>query len=668
MSEQLAMGRRAGSVQSSIESALKAVRAAIANYDQRIWRIDAPPLWRAAATPGALSAATAGVGVDVQFFEQYRHANRDRWRAHAIFALLLLPFLVWLSARSKRLFATNPELAQSGKALTRPISSWLVLVLLGALFFEADGPLLIQELALLLAVIPVLRLLPESVFKVLGKWPYAATGLYVLQRMGFALLDDPFWHRTHLLVVTALTLAALVWLMLGRRGPAESGLLGRAQRFARFVGYAAIAMLSISVVANLVGAVSLAEVLTEGTIDSGYIGLALFAGAGVLNAIVHLTLARRQGSRFDAVTQRAGPLLQAIARLINVAAVVVWILAILGSFRMLRPVLRALHAVLTYPLTLGKVSVTLGSVLLFGGAVYAAFWIARWMRVILNDEVLPKMALPRGVANSVATLSYYAVVLLGLMFALAAAGFQMSQFAIVFGALGVGIGFGLQNIVNNFVSGLILMFERPIQPGDTVEVTGTNGIVREIGMRATTLKTGEGADVVIPNGTLLSEKLINWTMSDLNRRVDVDLGVAYDSDLRKVAALMIDITKACDGISLQPAPAVIFRGFGPSSVDFGIRAWTGKFADHASIRTELAIQVAAALTKAGIEIPFPQQDVHIRSIAPEAGAELAKAPPATSTPSRESAASGSTPRSAMDTTNLPPSFDSDPDSRDSDPF
>ena len=303
-------------------------------------------------------------------------------------------------------------------------------------------------------------------------------------------------------------------------------------------------------------------------------------------------------------------------------AVVAWILAVLSSFRLLRPVLRTLHGVLTYEIRIGKVSLTLGGMLLFGAAVYVAFWIARWLRVILSDEVLPRMALPRGVANSVSTLSYYAVVLGGLMFALAASGVEMSQFAIVFGALGVGIGFGLQNIVNNFVSGLILMFERPIQPGDTVEITGTTGTVREIGMRATTLKTGEGADVVIPNGTLLSEKLINWTMSDMNRRVDVDLGVAYGTDPRKVATLLTEVTASCTGIGAQPAPAVIFKGFGANSLDFGIRAWTRSFGDWVAIRSELSMRVNEALVAAGIEIPFPQQDIHIRSFAAEARASL----------------------------------------------
>ena len=445
----------------------------------------------------------------------------------------------------------------------------------------------------------------------------------MLQRVGFLLLGDPFWHRVHLLFITVLTLALLVWLVLEGRRHAQSGALARAQRVASSLGSIAILLLFVSMVANLIGNVSLAEVLTKGTVDSGYIGLALFAGTAVLNSIVRLLLVRRRDSRFDAVKQSAGPMLQALSKIINVVAIIVWILALLNSFRLLRPVLRTLQALLTYDVGIGKISVSLGGLLLFAAGVYVAFWIARWMRVILNDDVLPKMALPRGVANSVSTLSYYAVVLLGLMFALAAAGFQMSQFAIVFGALGVGIGFGLQNVVNNFVSGLILMFERPIQPGDTVEVTGTAGTVRDIGMRATTLKTAEGADVVIPNGTLLSEKLINWTMSDMNRRVDVEVGVAYGTDPRRVAKLLTDVTAACDGIAPQPAPAVIFKGFGPSSLDFSIRAWTRNFGDWVTIRSELAMRVHEALVAADIEIPFPQRDIHIRSIATEARGSLA---------------------------------------------
>jgi len=160
------------------------------------------------------------------------------------------------------------------------------------------------------------------------------------------------------------------------------------------------------------------------------------------------------------------------------------------------------------------------------------------------------------------------------------------------------------------------MFERPIQPGDVVEITGTSGKVREIGMRATTIRTFEGADVIVPNGTLLSEKLINWTLSDMNRRVDVNVGVAYGVDPRRVMELLAEVTKATPGVVALPEPAVIFSGFGASSLDFGIRAWTSEFGEWVDIRTELTTRVYEALRAAGIEIPFPQQDIHLRTVPP----------------------------------------------------
>ncbi len=389
------------------------------------------------------------------------------------------------------------------------------------------------------------------------------------------------------------------------------------------LAWVAVAALLAAIIANVVGNVSLAEMLTGAVLDSAYVGLALYAGANVIASILSLLLARREMTRFRVITQHAGPLLESLTKLVMFAALVAWIVVVLNEFRIARPIFGAAQTILTYPLAVGQISVTLGSILLFIVSIYVAFWVARTVRVVLRDEVLPKMDLPRGVGNSISSLSYYALVLIGLMVALAAAGFETSQFALVFGALGVGIGFGLQNVVNNFVSGLILMFERPIQPGDVVEVSGTSGKVRSIGMRATTLTTFEGADVVVPNGTLLSEKLINWTLSDMNRRIDVEVGVAYGSDPRRVLELLREVALGTPGITPEPAPAIVFKGFGASSLDFGIRAWTNDFGDWVTIRTEMTTRVCEAFAKEGIEIPFPQQDVHLRSVAPEAGQQLA---------------------------------------------
>jgi small-conductance mechanosensitive channel len=626
--KQIQLGRRASAVGVNIEAGQKAVAAAIAYIDSRLMRLDAQPLWESWRDQGgsdsALLSMRAGLAVERQFMEEYSAANANADRLFRAFQLLLLPLLAWFSFRSRKLVSDDPEIQASTRVLRRPISSWLVLALLATLVFKPDAPILVHEIALLLALIPVLRLLPQSVYAVLGPWPYVATGLYLLERLSFLVVANALYHRVYLLFLTLLTLVLLAWLLWRSRAVVDGGSRSTRDKVLRVVGYLGIATMVVSAVANVFGNVSLAEMLTAGLIDTGYVGLVLFAGVTVLSSVSSLLLARRAVSRFQIVTQHAGPLLRGFTKLLRLAAFAVWLVIALNEFRVYRPIADALRSVLSHPLSFGQISLTLGGVLLFVFSVYLAFWVAKTVRVILQDDLLPKMSLPRGVGNSISSLSYYALLLAGMFFALAAAGFEVSQLAIVIGALGIGIGLGLQNVVNNFVSGLILMFERPIQPGDVVEVSGTSGKVREIGMRATTLSTFEGADVVVPNGVLLNEKLINWTLSDMDRRVDVNVGVAYGSEPRRVMDLLMQVSKSTPGIAATPEPAIVFTGFGPSSLDFSIRAWTNTFGEWVSIRSELAIRVHDALRDAGIAIPFPQQDVHLRSVAPEAGAALAR--------------------------------------------
>jgi len=627
---QLRLSRRANVLETGIDSGKQGVARAIKYYEQRLRMIDSPPFLQVwgdtSVSKEATRAAVAGLNIEKDFLDEYSAANQETLRAHKILAALLLPLLIWLSWRSRRIVTEDPELKASAKILLRPISSWLVLCLVGVLLVEPDAPLILHQTALLVALIPVLRLLPDRLYQVLGPWPYIVTVLYVLQGLGFFLVPSAFLYRANLLLVTSLALVALVWLLVRRAHDARPASVPPALiRLVRVFGWLSAGAMLVSAIANFLGNVSLAEMLTGAVLDSAYVGLALYAGAGVLGAIVKLLLSRRTALRFRIVTEHAGPLLKSVNRLIDFAALACWVVVVLNEFRAYRPVADWLRGVLTHPLEMGQISITLGSVLLFILSILVAFWVAKTIRLVLQDEILPKMALPRGVGNSISTLSYYALVTIGIFVALAAAGFELSQLTFVVGALGVGIGFGLQNVVNNFVSGLILMFERPVQPGDIVEVSGTSGKVREIGMRATTLTTFEGADVVVPNGTLLSDKLINWTLSDMNRRIDVNIGVAYGSNPRQVMAVLMDVAKGTPGIATQPEPAVVFTGFGASSLDFAIRAWTNDFGDWVAIRSEMSMRVYDALAAAGIEIPFPQQDVHVRSIDTESRAALAAA-------------------------------------------
>ncbi len=186
--------------------------------------------------------------------------------------------------------------------------------------------------------------------------------------------------------------------------------------------------------------------------------------------------------------------------------------------------------------------------------------------------------------------------------------------ALIFGALGVGIGFGLQNVVNNFVSGLVLMFERPIQPGDLVDAAGTSGTVREISLRATTIRTSDGADVVVPNGLLLSGNLTNWTMFDRSRRIEIPVGVAYGSDPATVMSVLSKVLRETPGVAEQPAPVVVLTGYGDRTLTFTTSAWTHDISTWTKLRGEMLTRLLAALQDAGISVPYKEVDVNLHTM------------------------------------------------------
>ena len=215
---------------------------------------------------------------------------------------------------------------------------------------------------------------------------------------------------------------------------------------------------------------------------------------------------------------------------------------------------------------------------------------------------------------AISTIAYYLLLLLVALAALSASGVELNKFTVLTGALGVGLGFGLQNIVNNFVSGLILLFERPIHVGDTVDVGGLVGMVRRIGARSSTILTFQGAEVIVPNSNLISNQVINWTLSSQWRRVDVPVGVAYGTDPERVINLLVGVAESHPGVLLARPPMAFFLGFGESALKFELRFWSDRQDTWFQLQSDVTVAVAKALREAGIEIPFPQRDLHVRSI------------------------------------------------------
>ncbi|MGB3562994.1 MAG: mechanosensitive ion channel domain-containing protein, partial [Thermoanaerobaculia bacterium] len=259
-----------------------------------------------------------------------------------------------------------------------------------------------------------------------------------------------------------------------------------------------------------------------------------------------------------------------------------------------------------------------GDVFAFVLIIFAAMMISRFVRFLLEEDVYPRTRLARGVPTTISMLVNYLILGIGFFFALAAAGIDLSNVALLAGALGVGIGFGLQDLVKNFISGLILVFERPMGVGDLIEMETLKGRVQQIGIRSSTVRTFDGAEVIVPNGQLLSEQLVNWTLSDRHRRLSLPVGVAYGTDPQAVIDILLGLAHDHRAVPDDPEPVALFNGFGDSSLDFELRVWIADFNDGLRVSSELRVAIYKALAEAGIEIPFPQRDVHVKSLDPAA--------------------------------------------------
>ena len=236
--------------------------------------------------------------------------------------------------------------------------------------------------------------------------------------------------------------------------------------------------------------------------------------------------------------------------------------------------------------------------------------LTRLLQRFLERVILPRTRFDLGIQNSIRAAVGYIGFVLAAGMAISTLGIDLSKLAIIVGALSVGIGFGLQNIVNNFVSGLILLIERPIKLGDWVIVNDLQGYVKSINVRATEIQTFDQASVFIPNSNLISNPLLNWTHSDKTGRVVVPVGVAYGTDTHKVKNLLLESATAHSAVLNSMPPVVLFKGFGDSCLNFELRVFVKDISKMFTINSDLCFAIDAAFRKEGIEIPYPQQDVH----------------------------------------------------------
>lgn len=241
--------------------------------------------------------------------------------------------------------------------------------------------------------------------------------------------------------------------------------------------------------------------------------------------------------------------------------------------------------------------------------------IASALYKVIAYRLLSKSHIELGVRIAIGSIVKYIFLVIGFIIILQTAGINLSSLTILMGALGVGIGFGLQNITNNFVSGIIILLERPIKVGDRIEVANVSGDVVDISMRATKILTNDNISIIVPNSQFISETVINWSYTDRSVRFNFPIGISYREDPQVVRQVLLEIALDNPGVLKTPQPDVLFSEYGDSAMKFNLRVWTREYINRPGVlKSQLYYEIARRFREKGIEIPYPQRDVHIKEM------------------------------------------------------
>ena len=319
---------------------------------------------------------------------------------------------------------------------------------------------------------------------------------------------------------------------------------------------------------------------------------------------------------------KANVIVSRSALLTNVLIVALFTTFILVIWRVYDRPAEAIQGVFGFGFMVGSRKVTLGLVLTAAAVLYGSFLISWAVQTLLMRGVFTSRELQVGVRISIARLIHYGFVFVGFLLALVALGVQFRDITIIAGALGVGIGFGLQGIVNNFVSGLILLFERPVKVGDFIQLGEQWAEIKKIGLRATVVETLDRSEIVVPNSDLVSNQVTNWTLSNRILRIVIPVGVEYGSDVPLVMETLKEAATANSKVMRLPEPRILFVNFGESSLDFELRVWISNIDDRFTVKSQLLQEIDSRFRQAGIVIAFPQRDLHLRSVDSSASSNL----------------------------------------------
>ena len=566
---------------------------------------DSLPIWRVETSLGTEWKQHSGESFALQLRASAAFIKRlpFTFLIHALFIVLMATALHWMRRRIGKLAQEKPDLQRALPILDLPVSTAFALSILIMPLVYAQAPRLIQALVGTVTLIPTVvilrRLMLPAAYPILN-------ALVILYFVGILrLLAAPLPVLARFIFLGQVLGAALflVWVLRSWHLPAQAAQThGLIRRTIRAIAKIGLVILPAAFLANIFGYVNLGNLLGIIFLKSVYIAAVLYTVIRIIEGLITIALHVRPLGSLRVVTLHRLLLQRRTCRLLELLAFLFWLNLLLSFFGLRDPLIASIEAALQANLAIGSFNITLGGILAFLITVWASFLVSKFLRFVLEEDVYHHLNLARGIPYAISTMLHYAILLVGFFVAMGALGIDLTKLTILAGAFSVGIGFGLQNVINNFVSGLILLFERPIKVGDVIDVGGHVGEVSRIGIRASVIRTADGSEIIVPNGSLISSQVTNWTLSDRKRAVEVSVNVAGGADPQRVVELLKTTAAAHPGVAKEPLPHVYVTNFSAGALTFQLRAWIDRYEDLAQLRSDLSLALNNALASEKIAI------------------------------------------------------------------
>ncbi|MES2265884.1 MAG: mechanosensitive ion channel domain-containing protein [Bacteroidota bacterium] len=539
---------------------------------------------------------------------------RDRLIHFSGFLLLVL-FFAWIYNNRRKVLKIKESPASvfshAKYVALYPIASAIIIAFAIVPNFYDHPPVVVLELFFVVLITAILYIVKKTCPQELYKYLRIMYCLVIVYSFSNLFVEVSNTDRIIVLILSAIT-AIVSYYFLQKVNKSPDDYLPYTKPILKiFIGLQVISFLF-----NVFGRVTLAKIVGVTIIYNLWLALGMYYLVQIIMQSLFLQLEANKNSNGLSSFIDFKMLQNKFRSILTIMAGVLWLIMLFQNLSVEDAVFDWLGKFLTDSRSIGgtNTSFTFQSIIIFIAVIWLSSVAARIISYLYevagkhaNDiDVLKKK---NRTSTLLIKLGVFAV---GFLLAVAASGFPLDKITIIISAFGIGIGFGLQNIVNNLVSGLILAFEKPIQIGDIIEVDSRSGTIMEIGIRSSKIATSDGAEVIIPNGDLISHHVINWTLSNNNRRIELIIGVAYGTDIEKVKGILTNILSNREEIMDNPAPLIFVHNLNESSVDFRLLFWAADIGTWLSLKSNVLTDIYATFDKEGIEIPFPQRDLHLR--------------------------------------------------------